>query len=116
MAKLRLGKGSRVHQGPWTYFGLGRTRPEERVNGEGVTAAFYKARARSGDGLRPNSKLSHPGAIRDQRLTKTGSNLVITDQSSAGHGCSFSAELRTEEGEIAGCVDFPVSSSRLLSC
>jgi hypothetical protein len=82
----------------------------------GVTAAFYKERARSGDGLRPNSKLPHPGAIRDQRLTKTGSNLVITDQRSAGHGCSFSAELRTEEGEIVGFVGFPVSSSQLLSC
>ena len=79
-------------------------------------AVFDSAWVRSGDGLRPNSKLPHPGAIRDQRLTKTGSNLVITDQSSAGHGCFFSAELRTEEGEIAGCVDFPVSSSRLLSC
>jgi hypothetical protein len=79
-------------------------------------AVFDSARMCSGDGLRPNSKLPHPGAIRDQRLTKTGSNLVITDQRSAGHGCSFSVELRTEEGEIVGYVGFPVSSSQLLSC
>jgi hypothetical protein len=79
-------------------------------------AVFDSARMRSGDGLRPNSKLPHPGAIRDQILTKTGSNLVITDQRSAGHRCSFSAELRTEEGEIVGYVGFPVSSSQLLSC
>ena len=79
-------------------------------------AVFDSAQMRFGDGLRPNSKLPHPGAIRDQRLTKTGSNLVITDQRSAGHGCSFTAKLRTEEGEIVCYVGFPVSSSQLLSC
>jgi hypothetical protein len=69
---------------------------------------------RSGDGIRPNSKLPHRGAIRDQRLTKTGSNLVITDQGSAGHGCSFSVELRTGEGEIVGCTSSQAELSRLL--
>jgi hypothetical protein len=78
-------------------------------------AVFDSARMRSGDGLRPNSKLPHPGAIRDQRLTKTGSNLVITDQRSAGPGCFFSAELRTEEGGNWGYVSFRVSSSQMLS-
>jgi hypothetical protein len=53
LAKLKLGKGSWVHQGSWTRFGLGNTRPEERVDGEGVTAAFYRAGARSGERLRP---------------------------------------------------------------
>ena len=78
-------------------------------------AVFDSARMRSGDGLRPNSKLPHPGAIRDQRLTKTGSNLVITAQRSAGHGCFFLAELRTEERGNWGYVGFPVSSSQVLS-
>jgi hypothetical protein len=50
--ELRLGKGSWVHQGLRTFFDLGRTRPEERVDGEGVTAAFDKATARSGERFR----------------------------------------------------------------
>jgi hypothetical protein len=33
--KLKLGRGSWVHQGSWTRFGLGNTRPEEQVDGEG---------------------------------------------------------------------------------
>jgi hypothetical protein len=115
LAKLKLGKGSWVHQGPRTCFGLGRTRPEERVDGGGgVTAASYGTDVRSGDGLRPNSKLPHQGAIRDQRLTKTGSNSVSTDQGSVGHRCSFSAELRTGEGEIVGCTSSQAGLSRLL--
>ena len=48
-------------------------------------AVFDSARVRSGDGLRSNSKLLHPGAIRDHILTKTKSNLIITDRRSAGH-------------------------------
>jgi hypothetical protein len=74
MAKLRLGKGSRVHQGPWTHFGLGRKGPEERVDGEGVTAAFYRACARSGERLRPHSNWPLPRAIRDHNCAKTRSN------------------------------------------
>jgi hypothetical protein len=58
---LRLGKGSRVHQGLRTFFDLGRTRPEERVNGEGVTAALNRADTRSGDGLWPNSNCWYRG-------------------------------------------------------
>ena len=46
---------------------------------------FDSARVRSGDGLRSNSKLLHPGAIRDHILTKTKSNLITTDWRSAGH-------------------------------
>jgi hypothetical protein len=72
--KLGLGKGPRVHQGLRTYFDLGRTRTEERVDGEGVTAAFYKARVRSGDGLRPNSICSIQRAIGDYTRARTESN------------------------------------------
>jgi hypothetical protein len=78
-------------------------------------AVFDSARVRSGDGLRPNSKLPHPGAIRDRRLTKTRSNLIITDQRSVGHECFSSAELRTEERGNWGYVGFPVSSSQVFS-
>jgi hypothetical protein len=67
-------------------------------------AAFYSARVRSGDGLRPNFNLPHPRAIRDQRLTEIGSNLIITDPRSAGHGCFFSVEIRTEEREGVGAM------------
>ena len=49
MAKLGLGKASQVHQGLRTHFGLGRTRPEEWVDGEGVTAVFFRASTRSGE-------------------------------------------------------------------
>ena len=48
-------------------------------------AVFDSARVRSGDGLRSNSKLLHPGAIIDHILTKTKSNLIITDRRGAGH-------------------------------
>jgi hypothetical protein len=63
---------------------------------------FDSARVRSGDGLRPNSKLPHQGAIGDQRLTKTGSNLIITDQRNAGHEGVLHGGARTEEKEIWG--------------
>jgi hypothetical protein len=78
-------------------------------------AAFYSARVRSGDGLRPNFNLPHLRAIRDQRLTETGSNFIITDPRSAGHGCFFSVELRKEERGSWGYVGFPVGSSQALS-
>jgi hypothetical protein len=78
-------------------------------------AAFYSARVRSGDRLRPNFNLPHPRAIRDQRLAETGSNLIITDPRSAGHGSFFSVELRKEERGSWGYVGFPVSSSQALS-
>ena len=74
MTKLRLGKGSRVHQGLRTHFGLGRIRTEERVNGEGVTTAFYRAGACSGERLRPNFNWPVPRAIRDHNRAKTRSN------------------------------------------
>jgi hypothetical protein len=54
MTKLRLGKGSQVHQELCTHFGLGRIRTEERVDGEGGSAAFYRAGVCSGERLRPN--------------------------------------------------------------
>jgi hypothetical protein len=114
MAKLRLDKGSRVHQGPWTCFGLGRTRPEERVDGEGVTTVFDSARVRSCDELRPNSKLSYLGAIGDQRLTKTGSNLRVTDQRNASHEEVLHGGARTEERGNWGCTSSLAELSRLL--
>jgi hypothetical protein len=40
----------------------------------GFTAAFYKARARSGDGLRPNSNCSVQRAIGDYTRARTESN------------------------------------------
>jgi hypothetical protein len=69
-------------------------------------AAFYRARVRSGDGLRPNFNWPHSRARRDQRLTRTGSNLINTDPRSAGLGGFFSAELRTEDRGIWGLRGF----------
>jgi hypothetical protein len=65
MAKLGLGKASRVHQVLWTHVGLGRTRPEERVNGEGVTAVFFRASTRSGESSRLKFDWLALGAIGD---------------------------------------------------
>jgi hypothetical protein len=62
---LGLGKASRVHQGLRTHFGLGRTRPEEWVDGEGVTAVFFRASTRSGERLRPQFDWLILGAIGD---------------------------------------------------
>jgi hypothetical protein len=72
--ELRLGKGSRVHQGLQTFFDLGRTRLEERVDGEGVTAALNRADTRSGDGLRSNSNCSVQRSIGDYTRARTESN------------------------------------------
>jgi hypothetical protein len=69
-------------------------------------AAFYRARVRSGDGLRLNFNWSHSRVRRDQRLTRKGSNLINTDPRSAGHGGFFSAELRIEERGIWGLRGF----------
>jgi hypothetical protein len=63
--------------------------------------AFYRARVRSGDGLRPNFNWPHLRARRDQRLTRTWNNLINTD-----HGGFFSAELRTEGRGIWGLHGF----------
>jgi aspartate carbamoyltransferase catalytic subunit len=49
---LRLGKGSQVNHGLRTFFDLGKTRPEEWVDGEGVTAVFFRASTRSGESFR----------------------------------------------------------------
>jgi hypothetical protein len=74
-------------------------------------AAFYRTRVHSDDGLRPtfNSPLSR--AIRDQRLTKTGSNLINPNPRSAGHGCCFTAE---QEQRREGFVVSSVKLSRVL--
>jgi hypothetical protein len=69
-------------------------------------AAFYRARVCSGDGLRPNFNWPHLRARRDQRLTRTGNNLINTDPRSAGHRGFFSAELRTEGRGIWGLRGF----------
>jgi hypothetical protein len=104
---LRLGKGSRVHQGLRTHFGLGRTRTEERVDGEGVVmAVFYRARVRSGDGLRPNFNWLAWRAIGDQRQTRTRSNFINTDPKSADHGGVPCGGARTEEEGIWGLRGF----------
>jgi hypothetical protein len=76
--------------------------PKSGSTVRGVTTVFDSARVRSGDELRPNSKLSHLGAIGDQRLTKTGSNLIITDQRNTGHEGVLHGGARTEEREIWG--------------
>jgi hypothetical protein len=86
MTKLRLGKGSRVHQGLCTHIGLGRIRTEERVDGEGGIAAFYRAGACSGERLQPNFNWLALRAIGGYNQARTGSNLIDTDPRSAGHG------------------------------
>jgi hypothetical protein len=54
MTKLRLGKGSHVHQRLGTRFNSGKTRAEEWVYRGGVTAAFYGIEECSGERLLPN--------------------------------------------------------------
>jgi hypothetical protein len=103
-SELRLGKGSWVHQGLRTSFDLGRTRPKERVDGGGVTAVFDSAQVRSGEELRPNSKLPHLRAIGDQGLTKTGSNWRVTDQRNAGCAEVLHGGARTKKRGNWGCV------------
>jgi hypothetical protein len=71
---LMLGKGSWVHQGLRTRFGLGRIRIEEWVDSGGVTAAFYRAGACSGERLRPNFNWSVLRAIGVYKRARAGSN------------------------------------------
>jgi hypothetical protein len=79
-------------------------------------AAFYSARVCSGDGLRPNFNLPHPRAIRDQILTETGSNLIITDPRSAGHEGVLHDGARTEERGICGFFGEIEPSARSRRC
>jgi hypothetical protein len=59
---------------------------------------------RSGKGLRSNSKLLHPGAAIDHILTKTKSNLIITDQRSAGYEEALHGGARTKKRGNWGCA------------
>jgi hypothetical protein len=111
ITKLRLGKGSRIHQRLGTHLDLGEIGIKESVDRGVVMAAFYRARVRSGDGLRPTFNSPLPRAIRDQRLTKTGSNLINTNPRSTGHGCCFTAE---QEQRREGFVVSSVKLSRVL--
>jgi hypothetical protein len=59
---------------------------------------------RSGKELRPNSKLPHLRAIGDQGLTKTGSNLRVTDQRNAGYEEVLHGGARTKKRGNWGCA------------
>ena len=100
--ELGLGKDSWVHQDLRTYFDLCRTRTEERVDGEGVTAAFYKARVCSGDGLRPNSNCSVQRAIGDYTQARTESNWEITHPKSVVRGEVLHSRTRNREKGNSG--------------
>jgi hypothetical protein len=72
--KLRLGKGSWVHQGLWTHFGLGRTRTEERVDGEGGHGGVLQSRRVFRWKASAELQLAGSRAIRDHNRAKTRSN------------------------------------------
>jgi hypothetical protein len=59
---------------------------------------------RSGKRLWSNSKLLHLGAIIDHILTKTKSNLIITDQRSAGYEEALHGGARTKKRGDWGCA------------
>ena len=104
MTKLRLGKGSRVHQGLRTCFGLGRIRTEERADGEGVTAAFYRAGVCSGERLRPNLNWLVLRAIGRYKRVKTGSNWEITNPQNADHGAVLHGGVKNRGGGNLGAT------------
>ena len=88
--------------------------PKSGSTVRGVTAVFDSARVRSCDELRPNSKLSYLGAIGDQRLTKTGSKLRVTDQRNAGYEEVLHGGARTKKRGNWGCASSLAKWSRLL--
>ena len=68
---------------------------------------FDSAQVRSSEELRPNFKLPHLGAIGEQRLTKTGSNLRVTDQRNAGYEEVLRGGARTKKRGNWGCAGIP---------
>jgi hypothetical protein len=74
------------------------------VGGEGVTAMFDSAPVRSGEELRPNSKMPHLREIGDQGLTKIGSNLRVTDHRNAGYEEVLHGGARTKKRGNWGCA------------
>jgi hypothetical protein len=65
---------------------LGRIRTKERVDRGGVTTAFYRAGACSGERLRPNFNWSVLRAIGGYKRARAGSNWEVTNPKSAEHG------------------------------
>ena len=103
---MRLGKGSRVHQGLRTRFGLGRIRTKERVDRGGVTTAFYRAGACSGERLRPNFNWSVLRAIGGYKRARTGSNWEVTNPKSVDHGGVLHGGVKNREEGICGLREF----------
>jgi hypothetical protein len=68
---------------------LDLTRIEERVDREGVAAAFYGTIGCSGVWASVKFNWSAPRAIEGQSQARIGSNLACTDPRSAGHGGVF---------------------------
>jgi hypothetical protein len=99
--ELRLGKGSRVPQGLWTLFGLGRTRPEERVDGEGGSRrrgvkaeprGGQRRRLDDGEPLNPRAvskgkELRLAGVASSSPAARIFTGLCLSD----GHGARITA-------------------------
>ena len=69
-------------------------------DGEGVTAAFYRANACSDEKLQPNFNWPVLRAIRGYKRAITGSNWEITNPKSTDHGGVPCGGARTEEEGI----------------
>jgi hypothetical protein len=114
----RIEAGERITGAPGStdtlWFGQNKNRRAGR-RWEGVTAAFYKARVRSGDGLRPNFNCSVQRAIGDYTRARTESNWEITNPKSAVRGEVLHGRTRNREKGNSGYVSAQVELSRLLS-
>jgi hypothetical protein len=85
---------------------LGRIRTEERVDRGGVTAAFYRAGACSGERLLPNFNWSVLRAIGGYKQARTGSNWEVTNLKSADHDGVLHGGVKKREEGICGLREF----------
>jgi hypothetical protein len=75
-------------------------------DGEGVTAAFYRAIVCSGERLRPNLNWLVLRAIGGYKRVKIGSNWQITNPQSADHGGALHGGAKNREERICGLREF----------
>jgi hypothetical protein len=95
-----------------THQDLDWARIETWGDGEGVTAAFYRANACSDEKLRPYFNWPVLRAIRGYKRARTGSNWEITNPKSTDHGGV--PRDRVKNREKRGFMGSSVKLSRLL--
>jgi hypothetical protein len=81
-------------------------RTETWVDGEGVTAAFYRAGACSGERLWPNFNWSVLRAIGGYKQARAGRNWEVTNPKSADHGGVLHGGVKNREEGICGLREF----------